>query len=243
MKETNEMALAKHVMTVAMMLSILSLWMQMLDGPAYADEPANTADAAVYATPTDIVCNEDYVPDAALPPAETAAPEPAPPVPKVTPTRKPASRTRRAPALYDVPAATLAADPDFAALMQAAQKYIGYPYVWGGSKPSTGFDCSGFVCYVYTQAGLYDKGRRGATGLYKLCEQVSAEDARPGDLVFFKGTMGAEVKGITHVGIYVGDQMMLHCGKPVGYADLDDPQWVRHFYAYGRLPAAEQPIE
>ena len=142
---------------------------------------------------------------------------------------------KRKPTLYEIPAEVLEADADFAALMAEAEKYIGYPYVWGGSSPETSFDCSGFVCWVFRTSGVYDTGRRGATGLFNLCNEVSAEDARPGDLVFFQGTMG-DVEGITHVGIYVGNHWMIHCGDPVGFADLSASKWQRRLYAYGRLP-------
>lgn len=100
---------------------------------------------------------------------------------------------------YTIPETLLRADENFLALMVEAEKYIGYPYVYGGSKPSTGFDCSGFVCWVFRQSGVYDTGRLGAKGLYSLCTDVSRDEARPGDLVFFTKTMGADVKGITHV--------------------------------------------
>ena len=142
---------------------------------------------------------------------------------------------KRKPTLYEIPAEALEADADFAALMAEAEKYIGYPYVWGGSSPETSFDCSGFVCWVFCTSGVYDTGRRGATGLFHLCSEVCAEDARPGDLVFFQGTMG-DVEGITHVGIYVGNHWMIHCGDPVGFADLSASKWQRRLYAYGRLP-------
>ena len=142
---------------------------------------------------------------------------------------------KRKPTLYEIPAEVLEADADFAALMAEAEKYIGYPYVWGGSSPETSFDCSGFVCWVFRTSGVYDTGRRGATGLFNLCSEISAKDARPGDLVFFQGTMG-DVEGITHVGIYVGNHWMIHCGDPIGFADLSASKWQRRLYAYGRLP-------
>ena len=143
---------------------------------------------------------------------------------------------RKEPMLYDIPKEVLAADEKFAALIEEATKYIGLPYVWGGHCPETSFDCSGFVSYVYTFSGVYKTGGRGATGLHSLCQEVTPEEARPGDLVFFQGTMGADVPGITHVGIYVGNNMMLHCGNPIGYADLTEPIWQARFFAYGRLP-------
>ena len=120
--------------------------------------------------------------------------------------------------------------------MVEAEKYIGYPYVYGASNPDTGFDCSGFVCWVFNNSGVCDVGRTGANGLYSLCSDVSKANARPGDLVFFEKTMGADVKGITHVGIYVGDGMMLHCGDPIQYSNLNTSYWQSHFYAYGRPP-------
>lgn len=140
---------------------------------------------------------------------------------------------------YTIPETLLRADENFLALMVEAEKYIGYPYVYGGSKPSTGFDCSGFVCWVFRQSGVYDTGRLGAKGLYSLCTDVSRDEARPGDLVFFTKTMGADVKGITHVGIYVGNDMMLHAGDPVGFADLQSDKWAKKIYAFGRLPVQQ----
>ena len=140
------------------------------------------------------------------------------------------------PYIYDIPQETLDANPMFAKLMEEANKYVGYPYVWGGASPETSFDCSGFVSYVYTASGVYNIGRRGANGLHSMCRTVSAEEARPGDLVFFEGTMGEKVGGITHVGIYVGNHHMIHCGSPCGYADLNDHYWVQHFHSYGRVP-------
>ena len=142
----------------------------------------------------------------------------------------------REPGKYDVPEETLAADPQFARIMEEAQKYIGYPYVWGGASPETSFDCSGFVSWVYTESGVYNTGRLGATGLYGICKKITPEQAQPGDLVFFEGTMGDAADSITHVGIYVGGNHMLHCGSPIGYADLTESYWRKHFYAFGRVP-------
>lgn len=142
----------------------------------------------------------------------------------------------RDPTLYDIPQETLDADPSFAALMEEATRYIGYPYVWGGASPETSFDCSGFVSYVFTNSGVYNTGRLGAKGLHSLCRTVPDEQAQPGDIVFFEGTMGADVAGITHCGIYVGNGMMLHCGNPIGYADLSDAYWQTHFHSFGRVP-------
>ena len=137
------------------------------------------------------------------------------------------------PTLHDVPEAYLS-DPTFAALLTEAEKYIGYPYVWGGHSPSTSFDCSGYLSYVLNQCG-WDIGRLGAQGLYNYCTRTSSP--RPGDLVFFKNTYAApDPNGVTHCGLYVGDGWMLHCGDPIGYANLNSSYWQSHFYAYGRLP-------
>ena len=133
------------------------------------------------------------------------------------------------PVEHEVPEAYLA-DETFAAILAEAEKYIGYPYVWGGYKPSTSFDCSGFVSYVYNQCG-WDFGRLGAQGLYNISTRTNSP--RPGDLVFFTGTY--DTPGVSHVGIYVGDGWMLHCGDPIGYANLNTSYWQSHFYAYGRL--------
>ena len=122
------------------------------------------------------------------------------------------------------------ADETFAAILKEAEKYVGYPYVWGGSSPSTSFDCSGFVSYVYNQCG-WDFGRLGAQGLYNISARTSSP--KPGDLVFFTGTY--DTPGISHVGIYVGDGWMLHCGDPISYANLNTSYWQSHFYAYGKL--------
>ncbi len=122
-------------------------------------------------------------------------------------------------------------DETFAAVLKEAEKYLGFPYVWGGSSPSTSFDCSGFVSYVYNQCG-WSFGRLGAQGLYNICSRTSSP--RPGDLVFFVGTY--DTAGISHVGIYVGDGWMLHCGDPISYANLNSSYWQSHLYAYGRLP-------
>ncbi len=138
----------------------------------------------------------------------------------------------RAPVIHDVPQEYLDADPNFALLITEANKYVGYPYVWGGDSPETSFDCSGFLSYVFTTTGVCNTGRLGARGLYGVCDPVAPEDARPGDMVFFEGTMGDDVGGITHCGLYVGDGWFIHCGNPIGYAELDD--WRSHFYGFGR---------
>lgn len=137
------------------------------------------------------------------------------------------------PAAYDIPAEYLS-DERFARLITEADKYLGYPYVWGGSNPSTSFDCSGFVSWVLTDTGLCNTGRLGAQGLYNICTPVSSANVRPGDLVFFTGTY--DTPGVSHVGIYVGDGMMLHCGDPIQYTSLNTNYWQSHFYAYGRPP-------
>ena len=140
------------------------------------------------------------------------------------------------PMLYDIPQETLDADPTFAKLMEEANKYVGYPYVWGGASPETSFDCSGFVSYVFTASGVYNTGRLGAKGLRSLCRDVPVDQVKPGDIVFFDGTMGEGVAGITHCGIYVGNNMMIHCGSPLGYANLNDSYWRQHFHSFGRVP-------
>ena len=133
------------------------------------------------------------------------------------------------PPAHEIPEDYLA-DETFAAILKEAEKYVGYPYVWGGSSPSTSFDCSGFVSYVYNQCG-WGFGRLGAQGLYNISARTSSP--KPGDLVFFTGTY--DTPGISHVGIYVGDGWMLHCGDPISYANLNTSYWQSHFYAYGKL--------
>jgi cell wall-associated NlpC family hydrolase len=118
-------------------------------------------------------------------------------------------------------------------MMAEATKYIGYPYVWGGSSPSTSFDCSGYVSWVLNHS-CWNVGRLDANGLYNICTPVSASQAQPGDLVFFVGTY--DTVGCSHVGIYVGNNMMLHCGDPISYADLSSSYWQAHLYCFGRLP-------
>lgn len=133
---------------------------------------------------------------------------------------------------YDVPPEALE-DETFAAMLQEAEKYLGFPYVWGGSSPSTSFDCSGFVSWVINHSG-WDEGRLGAQGLCDICTPVSAANARPGDLIFFKGTY--DTPGVSHCGIYVGNSMMIHCGDPISYANINSSYWQSHFYTFGRLP-------
>ena len=133
---------------------------------------------------------------------------------------------------YDIPPETLD-DEVFATIIKEAEKYLGYPYVWGGSSPSTSFDCSGFVSWVINHSG-WDVGRLGAQGLCNICTPVSSANVKPGDLVFFTGTY--DTPGVSHVGIYVGNNMMIHCGDPISYANLNSNYWQSHFYRYGRLP-------
>ena len=145
----------------------------------------------------------------------------------------PYASTLREPGEYDIPADVME-DETFRRLMEEAEKYIGYPYVWGGDSPETSFDCSGFISYIFAASGVRDVGRLGATSLYGRCTPIAPQEARPGDLIFFEGTISGE-EGITHVGLYVGGNHMLHCGSPIGYADLTDSYWQNHFYGYGRL--------
>ena len=134
---------------------------------------------------------------------------------------------------YEIPPEALS-DQRFANMMAEATKYIGYPYVWGGSSPATSFDCSGYVSWVINNCGNgWNVGRLGADSLYYICTPVSAANAKPGDLVFFERTY--DETGITHVGIYVGNGMMLHCGDPIQYADLSGSYWQSHLYGYGRI--------
>ena len=133
---------------------------------------------------------------------------------------------------YDIPPEALE-DEVFAAMITEAEKYLGYPYVWGGSSPSTSFDCSGFVSWVINHSG-WDVGRLGAQGLLNICTRVSSSNARPGDLIFFQGTY--DTTGASHVGIYVGNGMMIHCGDPISYANINTSYWQSHFLAFGRLP-------
>ena len=134
---------------------------------------------------------------------------------------------------YDVPAEYMS-DKTFAAMMAEAKKYLGYPYVWGGSSPESSFDCSGYVSWVINHSG-WNVGRLGAQGLYDICTLIPASEAKPGDLVFFEGTY--DTSGVSHVGIYVGDGEMIAAGDPIGYSDITTSYWKSHFYAFGRLPS------
>ena len=145
----------------------------------------------------------------------------------------PNASTLKTPTEYDIPPEAMG-DARFAAMMTEAQKYIGYPYVWGGSSPKTSFDCSGYVSWVINHSG-WNVGRLGAQGLCDICTPVSPDDAKPGDLVFFTGTYDTD--GISHVGIYVGNGMMLAAGDPIGYSNLNTSYWQSHFYTFGRFPA------
>ena len=144
----------------------------------------------------------------------------------------PNASTLREPTYYEIPPEALE-DETFAAIIAEAEKYLGYPYVWGGSNPNTSFDCSGYVSWVINHSG-WNVGRLGAQGLCNICTPVTGTQARPGDLIFFKGTY--DTPGVSHVGIYVGNGMMIHCGNPISYANVNTTYWKNHFYAYGRLP-------
>lgn len=154
--------------------------------------------------------------------------------PDLFPTRAyPNASTLKEPTYYDIPAKALA-DETFAALITEAEKYLGFPYVWGGSNPRTSFDCSGFVSWALTNSGVCNTGRLGAQGLYNISTPVPSADAKPGDLIFFVGTY--DTPGVSHVGIYVGGGMMLHCGNPISYANINTSYWQSHFYAFARPP-------
>ncbi len=133
---------------------------------------------------------------------------------------------------YDIPPEALE-DETFRAMITEAEKYLGYPYVWGGSSPSTSFDCSGFISWVINHSG-WDVGRLTANGLLNISTPVSRENARPGDLIFFQGTY--DTAGASHVGLYVGNGMMIHCGSPISYANINTSYWQQHFYTFARLP-------
>ena len=134
---------------------------------------------------------------------------------------------------YEIPGEALS-DPSFKALITEAEKYLGYPYVWGGSSPSTSFDCSGFVCWVYTASGVHNLPRTTATGIYNQCTVISKSEAKTGDLVFFTKTYDCDGP-VSHIGIYVGNGMMIHAGSPIKYASIETSYWQEHFYAFGRL--------
>ncbi len=125
-------------------------------------------------------------------------------------------------------------DASVQALMEEAAKYLGFPYVWGGSNPSTSFDCSGFVCWVFTNSGVHNLPRTTAQGIYDQCTPVPASDAKAGDIIFFTGTYNS-AGAVSHVGIYCGNGTMIHCGDPISYASINSPYWQSHFYAFGRI--------
>lgn len=135
---------------------------------------------------------------------------------------------------YKIPPEALS-DERFAAMIAEAEKYLGYPYVWGGSSPSTSFDCSGFVCWVINHSGVGNVGRTTAQGIFNYTTPIAPSEAKPGDIIFFTGTYDSG-SAVSHVGIYVGNGMMIHCGNPISYASVNTPYWQSHFYAYGRLP-------
>lgn len=135
---------------------------------------------------------------------------------------------------YEIPPEALS-DERFAAMIAEAEKYLGYPYVWGGSSPSTSFDCSGFVCWVINHSGVGSVGRTTAQGIFNYTTPIAPSEAKPGDIIFFTGTYDSG-SAVSHVGIYVGNGMMIHCGNPISYASVNTPYWQSHFYAYGRLP-------
>ncbi|MBQ3265328.1 MAG: peptidoglycan DD-metalloendopeptidase family protein [Ruminococcus sp.] len=133
---------------------------------------------------------------------------------------------------YSVPPSALS-DARFRAILTEAEKYLGYPYVWGGSSPETSFDCSGYVSWVINHSG-WDVGRQGVLGLEDFCTKIAPSEAKPGDLIFFERTY--DVVGASHVGIYVGDGMMIHCGDPISYTSINTSYWQEHFLHFGRLP-------
>ena len=135
---------------------------------------------------------------------------------------------------YEIPPEALS-DERFAAMIAEAEKYLGYPYVWGGSSPSTSFDCSGFVCWVINHSGAGSVGRTTAQGIFNHTTPIAPSEAKPGDIIFFTGTYDSG-SAVSHVGIYVGNGMMIHCGNPISYASVNTPYWQSHFYSYGRLP-------
>ena len=136
---------------------------------------------------------------------------------------------------YQIPPDALS-DERFANMIAEAEKYLGYPYVFGGSSPSTSFDCSGFVSWVINNCGNgWSIGRQTASGLLNYVTYVSPAEAQPGDIIFFEKTYDCDGPA-SHVGIYVGDGMMIHCGKPIQYTSINTPYWQEHFLCFGRLP-------
>lgn len=136
---------------------------------------------------------------------------------------------------YEVPAEYLT-DVQFGNMLHEAEKYLNYPYVWGGSSPSTSFDCSGFVSWVINHCGNgWNVGRLGANGLYNRTQRIAPSEAKPGDLIFFQHTYSGAGNGASHVGIYVGNGMMLHCGNPIKYTSINTSYWQSHFLGYGRI--------
>ena len=134
---------------------------------------------------------------------------------------------------YDIPGEALT-DERFRRMITEAEKYLGYPYVWGGSSPSTSFDCSGFVSWVINHCGNgWNVGRSTANGLMGYCDIIRKSEAKPGDLIFFQGTY--DTSGASHVGIYVGNGMMIHCGNPISYASIETSYWQQHYYCMGRI--------
>lgn len=134
---------------------------------------------------------------------------------------------------YDIPGEALT-DERFANMIREAEKFLGYPYVWGGSSPSTSFDCSGFVSWVINNCGNgWSVGRLTANGLMGVCDIIPKSEANPGDLIFFQGTY--DTSGASHVGIYVGNGMMIHCGNPISYASIETSYWQQHYYCMGRI--------
>ena len=134
---------------------------------------------------------------------------------------------------YTIPPEHLT-DQQFANMIRCAEQFLGYPYVWGGSSPQTSFDCSGFVSYVINNCGNgWSVGRQTANGLLNCCTRIPESEAKPGDLIFFQGTYNTS--GASHVGIYVGNGMMIHCGNPIQYASINTSYWRQHFYTFGRI--------
>ena len=134
---------------------------------------------------------------------------------------------------YDIPGEALT-DEKFRKMITEAEKYLGYPYVWGGSSPSTSFDCSGFVSWVINHCGIgWNVGRQTANGLMGKCDIIPKSEAKPGDLIFFQKTYNTS--GASHVGIYVGNGMMIHCGNPISYASIETNYWRQHYYCMGRI--------